>query len=111
MDGAVNPASIGISIAIGGALLAVFISLSVAMTARPGAAANRDRTVSIMFGIAILVMSFDGVAFGLILVRGMAYVGLLKTALLLTAAFAVAGMVIGLLRALRSGRAIKTQGA
>jgi len=44
----------------------------------------------------------------LIAVRGMAYIGLPKATLLLTAAFAVAGMACGLMRGLRSGRAIKT---
>jgi hypothetical protein len=41
----------------------------------------------------------------------MAYAGLVKATLLLTAAFAVVGMVFGLMRGLRSGRAIKTQSA
>jgi hypothetical protein len=41
----------------------------------------------------------------------MAYFGVLKAALLLTAAFAAVGMIFGLMRGLRSGRAIKTQTA
>ena len=40
-----------------------------------------------------------------------AYVGLLEVALLLTAVFAVAGVVIGTMRGLRSGGAIKPRRA
>ena len=111
MDGALNPASIATSISIGTALLAGFFSMLVAMRSRNGAAENRDITVSILFGIALLLIMLYVTAAALIAVWGMAYVGLLKAALLLTAAFAVVGMGIGLMRGLRSGRAIKTQTA
>lgn len=111
MDGAVNPASIAISISIGTPLLAGFFGLLVAMRSRKGAAVNRDTAVSILFGIAILIILLNAIAATLITVWGVAYVGLAKAALLLTAAFAVVGMVFGLVRGLRSGRAIKTQGS
>jgi hypothetical protein len=52
-------------------------------------------------------MELTGTAVALIAVRGMTCVGVLKAALLPTAAFAVVGMVFGLVRGLRSGRAIK----
>jgi len=67
--------------------------------------------VSILFGIAMLLMLLNVIAAALIAVWGLAYVGLLKAALLLTAAFAVAGIVLGLMRGLRSGRVIKTRSA
>jgi len=56
-------------------------------------------------------MLLNVIAAALIAVWGLAYVGLLKAALLLTAAFAVAGIVLGLMRGLRSGRVIKTRSA
>jgi hypothetical protein len=111
MDGAVNPASIAISISIGSSLLACFISMFLAMSSCKGAAGNRDTAVTILFGIAILLLVLNGTAAALIAIWGMAYVGLLKAALLLTAAFAVVGMAFGLTRGLRSGRATKTQAA
>jgi hypothetical protein len=45
------------------------------------------------------------IAAALIAVWGMPYVGLIKAGLLLTAAFAVVGMIMGLMRGLRSGSA------
>jgi len=98
MDGAVSPASIAISISIGTSLLAGFFSLLVATRSRKGTPANRDITVSILFGAAFLLILLYLVAAALIAVGGMAYVGLLKAALLLTAAFAVVGTVFGLMR-------------
>jgi len=111
MDGAVNPASIAISISIGTSLLAGFFSVLVAMGSRKGAAVNRDTAASILFGIALLLILLNVIAAALIAVWGMAYVGLVKAALLLTGAFAVVGMVVGLMRGLRSGRAITTHSA
>jgi hypothetical protein len=52
MDGAVNPAVIGTSIALGTSLLAGLFSVFVAMRSREGAAVNRDTSASILFGIA-----------------------------------------------------------
>jgi hypothetical protein len=111
MHGAANPASIAISISIGTSLLAGFFGVLVAMRSPKGEAVNRDTTVSILFGVALLLITLIVIAATLIAVSGMAYVGLLKAALLLTAAFAVAGMGFGLIRGLRSGRATKTQSA
>ncbi len=111
MDGAVNPASIAISISIGTSLLAGFVSVLVSMRSRKGAAETRDTAVSILFGIAFLLILLDGTAACLMFAWGMPYAGLVKATLLLTAAFAVVGMVFGLMRGLRSGRAIKTQSA
>jgi hypothetical protein len=87
------------------------LSVWVAMRSRNGPAANRDSAVSILFGIAVLLISLTVVSSALIAVSGMAYAGVLKATLLLTAAFAVVGMVFGLVRAIRSGRAITTQRA
>jgi vacuolar-type H+-ATPase subunit I/STV1 len=119
MDGTVNPVSIATSISIGTLLLAgfvpllvgLFVSFRVAMRSRKGAAVDRDPAVWILFGIALLLIVFHAIAAAVIAVRGMAYFGLLKAALLLTAAFAVVGMVVGLVRGLRSATAIKTQSA
>jgi hypothetical protein len=119
MDGAGNPAAIAISILIGALLLAGFfpllgglcVSFQAAMRSRKGDAVDRDTAVWILFGIALLLIVFYAIAAARIAVCGMAYFGLLKVALLLTAAFAVVGMVSGLVRGLRSASAIKTQNA
>ena len=111
MDGSVNAASIAILISIGTSLLAGSFSVFVAIRSGKGAAVKRDTVVSILYGIAFLLTFLDLIAAALIAVGGMAYVGTLKAALLLTAAFAVVGVVCGLMRGLRSGRAIKAQSA
>jgi len=107
MDAPLNPASIAISISMTTSLLAGFVSIWVAMKSANGPAANRDTTVSIMFGSALFLILLNGIAAALIAGSGMSYLGLAKAALMLTAAFAVVGMVIGLMRGLRSGRAMK----
>jgi len=107
------------SISIGALLLAgffpllggLFVSFQAAMRSRKGAALDRDTSVWILFGIGLLLIVFHAIAAALIAVFGMAYFGLLKAALLLTAAFAVVGMVVGLMRGLRSASAIKSQSA
>jgi len=109
MDGSVNPTSIAISISIGTSLLAGVVSVWIAMRSAKGAAAHRDTSVSILFGIALVLIVLNAIAAARIAIWGITYVGLLKAALLLTAAFAVAGMAFGLMRGLRNGRAIKTQ--
>jgi hypothetical protein len=106
MDGAVNSASIAASIAMGTSLLAGGFGMFVAMRAREGGAARRDRTVSILRGIGLLLTVLYAVAVSLMGVWGMAYLGLLKATLLLTASFAVVGMLVGLMRGLRRRRAI-----
>jgi hypothetical protein len=111
MDGAVNPASIAISISIGASLLAGVSSLGVARRSGRGAAGVRDRAVSILFGIALLVIVLDAIAADAVAVWGMAFFGLVRGALVLTAAFALLGMVFGLARGLRRGRASKTRSA
>ncbi len=107
MNGAVHPASIAISIAMGASLLGGAFSVRVAMRSHK----PRDTVVSILCGVACLLIVLNAIAAALIAIQGMAYVGLLKAALLLTAAFAVVGMVFGLMRGLRSGRVIKTRSA
>ncbi len=107
MHGAVNPASIAISISMGTSLLAGFFSIWAATRSRKGTAMNRDTAVSILFGAALLLILFNWIAATLIAACGMAYIELLKAALVLTAAFALAGMACGLTRGLLSGRAIK----
>jgi hypothetical protein len=111
MDGAINPTAIATSIAIGTSLLAGFFSVLVATRSPKGAPPNRDPTVSILFGIAFLLILLNVIATARIALWGMAYLGLLKATLLLTASFAIVGMVFGLIRGLRSGRATKTQSA
>jgi uncharacterized membrane protein YbhN (UPF0104 family) len=111
MHGAAIPASIATSISIGFSLLAGVFSVWVALRSRKGAAVTRDTAVSILFGIAVLLILLTVVALAIIPVSGMAAVLLLKVGLLLMAAFAVVGAVFGLARGLRCGRAIKTQGA
>jgi hypothetical protein len=111
MDGAATPASITASISVGISLLAGLFGVWVALRSRNGAPVNRDKTVSILFGIALSLIVLNVIASALIAAWGIAYIGLVEAALLLTAAFAGVGMVVGLMRGLRSGRAIKTQSA
>jgi len=106
-----NPAALGTAISIGTALLAGCLGMWAAMRSRTGGAVHRDTAVSILFGIAVVLIGLNVMAGALIAVAGMAYEGVLEAVLLLTAAFAVAGIVCGLLRGLRRGRAIKTQNA
>ena len=103
--GAVTPA-IAISTSIATALLAAFFGLFVAMRSRK-TALRRDTIVSVFLGSAILLIILNVVAAAFVAAWGMAYVGLVQATLRLTAAFAVAGMVVGLQRGLRS-RAFKT---
>jgi hypothetical protein len=106
MDVSVNPTSIAIWISVGTALLAGLVSMWVAI--RPNKAAP-GTTVSILFAIALLLIVLNAMAAAFIAAGGMAYVGLLKAALLLTAAFAIAGMVFGLMRSLWNSKAVTTQ--
>lgn len=103
MDGAVNTVTIAASVAIGTSLLAGFFSVWVATRSSLGTAATRDTTVSLMFAAALLLILLNAIAGAFIAASGMAYVGVLKAAILLTAAFAVVGMAFGLIRGLRSG--------
>jgi len=107
MDGAIHSASIATLISIGAALLAEFLSMFVAMRSRKGAAVKHDTTMSILCGIAFLLILLNVIAAAFLAVGGMACFGLAKATLLLTTAFAVAGMALGLVRGLPNGRAIK----
>jgi len=101
MDGAINPASVATSISIGTSLLGGVFSVWIAMRSAKGAAAHRDTSVSILFGIALLLIVLNAIAAARIAIWGITYVGLLKATLLLTAVFAVAGTVFGLMRSLQ----------
>jgi hypothetical protein len=92
-------------------LLAGLFSACIASRSLERAAGRRDTTVAILFGFAVLLVVLNIAAAGFIAARGMAFFYLLKAALLLTALFAVAGILFGLQRALRNGRAIKIHGA
>jgi hypothetical protein len=83
----------------------------IAIRSPKSAAANRDTTVSILFGIAMLLILLNAASATLLAAGGMAYAGLEKTTLLLTAAFAALGTVCGLMRSLRSASTGKTQRA
>ncbi len=111
MDGAVSPTSIATWIAIGTPLLAAFFIIWAGMRSGEGAAANRDTASLIMLGVAFLLMVLLMTASVLVGSGGMAYVWMAKAALLLGAAFAVAGMGFGLVRGLRGGRAVNGPGA
>ena len=71
----------------------------------------RDPTVSILFGIALFLIVLNLTATAVIARLGFAYLGLLEASMLLTGAFAVAGMVVGLSRGIRSGSAAKRRSA
>lgn len=111
MDGDLNPASIAASISIGTSVLAGLISMVVAIRSRKDTDVSRDAVVSILFCVAFLLILLNITAATFVALWGMAYIGLIKAALLLTAAFAVAGMAFGLVRGLRSTKAIKTRSA
>jgi hypothetical protein len=111
MNGAANLFSVAISISIGAGLLAGVFSVFVAFRSSTGAPANRNTATSILFGTAILLTVLNAVAAALIAVGGMAYVGLLKAALLLTAAFAVVCIIFRLMRGPRSGGSTKARSA
>jgi hypothetical protein len=104
---AVSPTSMGFLISIGASLLAVFLSLVVTIRSSEGVAVKRDTAVWTLFGAAFVLTFLTLIAAARLAVWGMAYLGLLKAALLLTAAFAIVGMLFGLLRGLRSRQAIK----
>jgi hypothetical protein len=69
----------------------------------------RDPTVSIMFGVALLLIvliSTGGAVFA-----ATRHVELLEGSLVLTGLFAIAGIVFGLARSLRSERALRRRRA
>jgi hypothetical protein len=81
------------------------------MRSGKGAAVDRDTAVWILFGIALVLIVFYAIVAALMAGWGMAYLGILKAALLVTAAFAVVGMVFGLVRGLRRATSTKTKSA
>jgi len=111
MDGTIPPAAIAITVSLATALMGGFVSLWGALRARQGTGVARDSAAAILFGIAIVLTVLILVAAALIGAGGMAYVVALKVALMLTAAFACVGVIVGLRRGLRSGSASKPQGA
>jgi hypothetical protein len=66
--------------------------------------ARGDRAVRLMFGIECLLMPLLLGSALLLSVGGLGYLGLVKGVILLTGAFALAGIGFGLVRGLRSGR-------
>lgn len=111
MDGATNPALIGAIVAMATALGAAFSFMWVATRSRRDATMQRDRAASILLGAAGLLMICHLFAICFVAVGGMTYIGLLKAAMLLTAAFAIVGAGIGLMRGLRRGKALKPRRA
>jgi hypothetical protein len=104
-------ALIVLAVSIGTSLLAGVSSVFVAMRSRKNVGVKRDSAVSILFGAGFLLTLLILIAAAPMAVGGMAYVGPLKIVLLLTAVFAVMGTVFGLVRGLRSGRAVKIRSA
>jgi hypothetical protein len=68
-------------------------------------AVKRDTTVAILFGAAFLLVLFNAVSALLLATSGMAFLWMVKAAMWLTGAFALAGAGFGLMRAKRRGRA------
>jgi len=98
MTGTVNAALIATWIAIGVPLATgSFIILG----------SIRARKVSILFSVLLMAMLLDTFALVAFVSLGLAYLELAKAALLLMAAFALIGIVVGSVRGLRSGRAIR----
>lgn len=106
MGDATSFASFATSIAIGFPLLASFAIIWVGMRSDRAEGAKRDTASSIMLGVAFALALALLAAGALVGSGGTAYLGLLKGGLLLMAAFAIVGMGFGLIRGLRSGRAV-----
>jgi hypothetical protein len=68
-------------------------------------AVKRDTAVAILFGAAFLLVLFNLVAALLFATTGVAFLWMVKAAMLLTGAFAIVGAGFGLMRAKRRGRA------
>jgi hypothetical protein len=111
MDIVVSPASFAIAIGVGTSLLISFGILWTGTRSRQGEPANRDTASLVMLGIACVLTAAMVTAGALFISGGTAYLGLLKGALLLMMAFAILGMGFGLVRGLRSGRAVGGPGA
>ena len=72
---------------------------------------HRDKTVTVMFAIALFLVVFNVVAIGVLARRGLGHAGLFEISLALTGVFAVAGIALGLARSIRSARAGKNRTA
>ena len=68
-------------------------------------AVDRDTAASVLFGVARVLVVLYAAAACVMAVWGLAYVGMLKAVLLLTAAFALVGAGFGLGRGVR-GRGV-----
>jgi len=64
----------------------------------------RDKPVAIMFGAALLLIVLNATAAAIVAARGLAYIPVIEASLVLTGAFAIAGIILGLMRSLRSAR-------
>jgi hypothetical protein len=62
---------------------------------------RRDKAVAIMFALALLLIVLNGTAAAIVAARGWAFIWAVEASLALTGAFAIAGIVLGLLRSLR----------
>jgi len=101
MHGAINPAPLGILISMATALVTAYSGLWVAMRSCNDAADKHDAAASILFGIAGLLMIAHLTAILLVATGGIASIGFVKATMLLTAAFALAGAGVGLIRGVR----------
>jgi hypothetical protein len=99
-----NGAALSIAVGIAVPLLGGFFCVVAAFRSRPRTAV-RDPAVSLLLGIACLALLLFAVVLGLA-ATGAASAGVLKVALLLTGLLAIAGMVLGTVRGLRSGGGI-----
>jgi nitrate reductase NapE component len=72
---------------------------------------RRDKTATVMLGLALFLIFFMLVATGVVARVGFSRAWLLEIVLGLTAAFAVAGIVLGLARSLKGARAGKNRTA
>lgn len=71
----------------------------------------RDPAASILFGVALFLIVLNAAAAAVFARLGLAYIGLVEAAMLLTGAFALIGAAFGLWRGLRSGSAAKRRSA
>jgi hypothetical protein len=73
-------------------------------------AVDRDTAASVLFGAARVLVVLYAAAACVMAACGLAYVGMLKAVLLLTAAFALVGAGFGLSRGVRGGGADRSGG-
>lgn len=69
-----------------------------------GAKLRRDTAASILLGVALFLTVLNFAAAMVIARRGIAYIGLMEGALVLTGLFAVVGAAFGLVRGLRTAK-------